>query len=63
MSLFEAGDADRLERELLELARGVVEGRFVPTDEPHLELCRDCPARPALCTWDEKRTLAPRAPC
>ncbi|HEY1356725.1 MAG TPA: UvrD-helicase domain-containing protein [Thermoleophilaceae bacterium] len=63
VSLFEAGDADRLERELLELARGVVEGRFVPTDEPHLELCRDCPARPALCTWDEKRTLAPRAPC
>ena len=59
-SVYEAGDAGRLETELLELARGVVEARFEPTSEPHRELCHDCPGRPALCSWDEERTLAPR---
>ena len=58
-----AADGGELERELLALARGVVEGRFEPTAEPHLELCRDCPARPALCVWDEKRTLTPLDHC
>jgi ATP-dependent helicase/nuclease subunit A len=56
---FEAADAARLEAELLDLARGVVEGRFVPTDEPHAELCATCPGRAALCSWPEERTLAP----
>jgi hypothetical protein len=57
---FEAADAPRLEAELLELARGVVEGRFAPTGDPHRELCADCPAQPALCTWGPERTLAVR---
>ncbi|MGH2713987.1 MAG: RecB family exonuclease, partial [Thermoleophilaceae bacterium] len=56
---FEAADAGRLEAELWELARGVVEGRFEPAAEPHLELCATCPGRAALCSWPEERTLAP----
>jgi ATP-dependent exoDNAse (exonuclease V) beta subunit len=55
---FEAADAGRLEGELLELARGVVDGRFTPTAEPHRELCATCPGRAALCSWPEERTLA-----
>ena len=55
-----AADAGRLERELLELARGVVEGRFVPSDEPHRGLCADCPGRAALCVHPPELTL--RAP-
>jgi ATP-dependent helicase/nuclease subunit A len=57
--VYEAADAARLEAELLELARGVVEGRFEPTAEPHRELCATCPGRAALCSWPEERTLAP----
>ena len=56
-ALYEAADAERLERELLELAQGVVEGRFEPTAEPHLALCADCPGRAALCCWDERAQL------
>jgi ATP-dependent helicase/nuclease subunit A len=56
---YEKSDADGLEAELLELARGVVEGRFEPTAEPHAELCATCPGRAALCSWPEERTLAP----
>jgi ATP-dependent helicase/nuclease subunit A len=55
---YRAEDAVQLEAELLELARGVVEGRFVPTAQPHRELCADCPGRPALCSWSEEHTLA-----
>jgi ATP-dependent helicase/nuclease subunit A len=57
-SVFEANDAAGLERELLELARGVVEGRFEPTSLPHRELCATCPGQPALCRWGPERTLA-----
>jgi hypothetical protein len=60
LSSFAAADADALESELLELARGVVEGAFVPTDEPHADLCATCPGQPALCTWGPERTLAAR---
>ena len=55
---FQAADVARLEAALLELAGGVVEGRFAPTDHPHRELCADCPGRPALCSWTEDHTLA-----
>ncbi len=55
---FESAQAAELEAELLELARGVVGGRFVPTEHPHRELCADCPGRPALCSWTEEHTLA-----
>ena len=57
---FEAGERARLEAELLELAGGVINGRFVPTREPHRELCQSCPGQPALCSWPPDRTLAER---
>jgi ATP-dependent helicase/nuclease subunit A len=57
VATYAAADAVRLETELLGLAAGVVEGRFAPTDAPHLELCGDCPGRTALCSWDEQHTL------
>jgi ATP-dependent helicase/nuclease subunit A len=56
---YSAEEAAGLEAELLELARGVMEGRFEPTPEPHAELCATCPGRAALCSWPEERTLAP----
>jgi ATP-dependent helicase/nuclease subunit A len=56
---YEASDAAGLEAELLELARGVVEGRFEPAATPHRDLCGDCPGRVALCSWDEEHTLRP----
>jgi ATP-dependent helicase/nuclease subunit A len=54
---YDAADMDMLERELLELARGVVEGRFEPSPEPHFSLCADCPGRAALCVHDQELTL------
>ena len=54
-------DAESLEEELLELARGVVDGRFEPAAEPHRELCGDCPGRAALCSWEEQHTLSVRS--
>jgi RecB family exonuclease len=55
---YTADRAGELEEELLEVARGVVESRFEPTDEPHRDLCADCPGRAALCSWGPERTLA-----
>jgi hypothetical protein len=57
VATYAAADSDRLETELLGLAAGVVESRFEPAAEPHLELCGDCPGRAALCSWDEQHTL------
>jgi ATP-dependent helicase/nuclease subunit A len=56
------GQPDRptLERELLDLAAGVISGQFAPTDRPHRELCESCPGQPALCSWTPDRTLAER---
>lgn len=56
-AVFEAADADRLEAELLALARGIVEGRFEPSAAPHYALCADCPGRAALCVHTEELTL------
>ena len=51
-----AADAPALEQELLELAAGVIEGRFEPAAEPHLHLCAQCAGRPSLCSWDQAAT-------
>ena len=51
-----AADAPDLESELLELASGVIEGRFEPAAEPHLHLCAQCAGRPSLCSWDKAAT-------
>ncbi|HKP20783.1 MAG TPA: PD-(D/E)XK nuclease family protein, partial [Thermoleophilaceae bacterium] len=56
VAMYESADAERLERELLKLAQGVVEGRFEPSAEPHFALCADCPGRAALCVHDEELT-------
>ena len=57
---FAREEVGELEARLTVLAGGVIAGRFAPTDDPHRELCATCPGRPALCRWDESRTLAPR---
>jgi ATP-dependent exoDNAse (exonuclease V) beta subunit len=57
VALYDASDAERLERELLGLAQGVVEGRFEPAAEPHFALCADCPGRAALCVHEPELTL------
>ncbi|HLM08994.1 MAG TPA: UvrD-helicase domain-containing protein [Thermoleophilaceae bacterium] len=57
LALYEAADMERLERELLGLAQGVVEGRFEPSSEPHYALCADCPGRAALCVHEPELTL------
>ena len=57
VAVYEASDSEALEHELLGLARGVVEGRFEPSPEPHFSLCADCPGRAALCTHEQALTL------
>ena len=57
VALYEAADEERLERELLGLARGIVEGRFEPSTEPKFSLCADCPGRAALCVHEPELTL------
>jgi hypothetical protein len=57
VALYQASDAERLERELLGLAKGVVEGRFEPSREPQFSLCADCPGRAALCVHEPELTL------
>jgi hypothetical protein len=57
VAVYEAADLERLERELLGLASGVVEGRFEPSTEPHFALCADCPGRAALCVHESDLTL------
>jgi hypothetical protein len=51
-----ASDEAALEAELLDLAGGVIEGRFEPAPEPHLHLCAQCAGRASLCSWDEAAT-------
>jgi hypothetical protein len=54
---YEASDMEALEQQLLGLARGVVDGRFEPSPEPHFALCADCPGRAALCVHESELTL------
>ena len=48
---FSASDAPRLERELAELAAGVLAREFTVADAPHRGLCNGCPAEGGLCSW------------
>jgi hypothetical protein len=57
VAVHESADVERLERELLRLADGLVEGRFEPSSRPRFSLCADCPGRAALCVHDEALTL------
>ena len=60
LASYAAADAAVLERELVELAGGVLAGRFEPTDAPHRELCLTCPGRATLCHWGPEQTLRER---
>jgi ATP-dependent exoDNAse (exonuclease V) beta subunit len=57
--VYEHADADALEARLTELAAGVIEGRFEPSEQPHIGLCGGCPGRASLCHWEPERTGAP----
>ena len=54
---FAAADEPALTERLAGLARGVLDGRYEVTPEPHRDLCGDCPGRSALCSWSEEMTL------
>lgn len=58
-TVFQPSDAAGLEARLLELASGIAQGRFEPSQHPCRELCADCPGQPGLCVWEPERTLAP----
>jgi hypothetical protein len=45
-------------RERLEgLVAGITAEDFDVTDNPHRELCQDCPARPRLCVYSHEQTM------
>ncbi|MBV8988151.1 MAG: PD-(D/E)XK nuclease family protein, partial [Solirubrobacterales bacterium] len=48
---YTAADAAALERDLSELAGGVLGREFAVTAEPHRSLCHGCPAEGGLCSW------------
>ncbi len=60
LASYSASDAGVLEREVLDLAGGVLAGRFAPTNTPHRELCLTCPGRATLCSWGPEHTLRER---
>jgi hypothetical protein len=39
----------------------VLDERWPVAEQPHRELCGDCPGRRALCSWPEAMTLRPPA--
>jgi ATP-dependent helicase/nuclease subunit A len=49
--IFSGSDVARLERELSELAGGVIRREFRVADEPRRALCQGCPAEGGLCSW------------
>jgi ATP-dependent helicase/nuclease subunit A len=57
-AVFTAADAPALEHRLVELAQGLVSGRFEPSPTPGADLCAGCPGRAALCSWPPERTYA-----
>jgi hypothetical protein len=57
-ALFTAADAPALEARLVDLAEGLVAGRFEPSATPGADLCAGCPGRAALCSWPPEKTCA-----
>ena len=53
---FAASEAAALERELAELAAGVLARRFTVAEEPHRAVCNGCPAEGGLCSWPPAMT-------
>jgi hypothetical protein len=58
---FERSRGADLERELAELAAGVLGEEFAVTETPYREVCQGCPAEGGLCSWplDMTRREAP----
>ncbi len=61
-AIFTAEAQESLAQSLAQLVDGVTAGRFAVTGAPHAALCRDCPGRRALCSYDEELTLAALPP-
>lgn len=53
---FAASDAPALERDVAELAAGVLARRFTVAEEPHRGICNGCPAEGGLCSWPPAMT-------
>ena len=53
-------DADALERQLADLADGVLRREFTVTPSPHRALCRGCPGEGSLCSWPVELTRRER---
>jgi hypothetical protein len=60
-AVFEQADAAALADRLLRLADGLLAERWPVAEQPHRELCGECPGRAALCSWPEAMTLRPAA--
>jgi ATP-dependent helicase/nuclease subunit A len=58
---FTQADAPALAGALLDLAAGVLAERWPVAEQPHRELCGECPGRASLCSWPEEMTLRPAA--
>ena len=54
---FTQADAPALAGALLDLAAGVLAERWPVAEQPHRELCGECPGRATLCSWPEEMTL------
>ena len=50
-AVFSTSDAPALERELADLAAGVLARRFTVAEEPHRWICNGCPGEGGLCSW------------
>jgi ATP-dependent helicase/nuclease subunit A len=51
VAAFTESDVPRLERELSDLAAGVLRRHFVVAEQPHRGICDGCPAEGGLCSW------------
>jgi ATP-dependent helicase/nuclease subunit A len=54
------GEIEALERELMALAAGALQGDFAVTDEPCVSVCNGCPAEGGLCSWPLEMTRRER---
>jgi ATP-dependent exoDNAse (exonuclease V) beta subunit len=56
---YDRTQAPELANRLQNLATGILEHRYPVTQQPHRDLCAECPGRAALCSHPESLTLRP----
>ncbi|HWD73568.1 MAG TPA: UvrD-helicase domain-containing protein [Solirubrobacteraceae bacterium] len=56
VATFERSDAERLERALEGLSRGILRREFAVTPTPHRRVCAGCSAEGGLCSWPLEQT-------